>query len=431
MKRIILLVLIPFFISELFAEKDILEIVKKKSLEFYPEAVKLRRELHQMPEPCFQEKETSQYIIKYLEKLGLEIKKGIAGTGVKAILKGRSSTPVVGIRADMDALPIKESTGLPFSSKNEGYMHACAHDAHMTNVLISAKILSRLREQIQGTIVFIFQPCEEGSPKGKSGAHVMIEEGVLDNPKIDAMLGLHVMPDFPAGSVALRPGPLMANVASFEILIKGKSSHGALPHQGIDAIYVSAIAIVQFQAIISRLKDPGEKAVLSVGVIKGGTASNVIADRVELLGTVRTFSFDLENSIEKKMRDLLQGLALTYGIDFEFKFNRVARFVKNDPILTEIIADSFREVIGEKNVITSEPLTIAEDFSAYSHTIPSVFFFLGTGTEEKLHSPEFTINEEILKRGSLLLCTGAIKTLSYLKTHKKITHNFSSSLIPF
>jgi amidohydrolase len=313
----------------------------KKCWIFIPEAVKIRRDLHRIPEPCLQETKTAQYVTAYLEKLGLEIETGIAQTGIKAVLRGAKPGPVVGIRADMDALPLNEDTGLTFTSEHPGFMHACGHDGHMTNVLISAKILSEMRERIAGTIVFIFQPCEEGNTAGKSGAHLMIEAGVLENPRIEAMLGLHVMPDFPVGSVALRPGPLMANVVFFEVVIKGKSSHGALPHQGIDAVHISALAIQQFQAIISRLKDPGERAVLSVGSIHGGTAANIISDRVVMRGTVRSFSFETENAIEKQMRNVLEGLALTYGMEFDFEFDRSAQYVHNDPELTEVVTNQF------------------------------------------------------------------------------------------
>ena len=408
------LVALACFSIALTAEDGRTTFIREKTLDLYSEAVKIRRDLHRIPEPCLQETKTSQYIAAYLEKLGLEIETGIAETGIKAVLRGGKPGPTVGIRGDMDGLPLQENTGLTFTSAHPGFMHACGHDAHMTNVLISAKILSEMRERIAGTIVFIFQPCEEGNTAGKSGAHLMIEAGVLENPRIEAMLGLHVMPEFPVGSVALRPGPLMANVVFFEVVIKGKSSHGALPHQGIDAVHISALAIQQFQAIISRLKDPGERAVLSVGSIHGGTAANIISDRVVMRGTVRSFSFETENAIEKQMRNVLEGLALTYGMEFDFEFDRSAQHVHNDPELTAVVTKSFQETIGAQNVLSTEPMTIAEDFSAFSHTIPSVFFFLGTGTEEKLHSTDFSVDEEIFKTGPLLFCTGALRLLEHL-----------------
>ncbi len=418
MKKSVVLLLSVFFAAFLPAEDDIFEKIKVLVAENYPEAVKIRRDLHLIPEPCLREEKTSLYIINYLRQLGLEVQTGIGKTGIKAVLRGTSDSPVIALRADMDALPLEEKTGLSFSSKNRGFMHACGHDVHMANLLISARILWQLRSKIPGTLVFIFQPCEEGNSNGLSGAHLMVRDGVLENPRVDAILGLHVMPDIPLGSVSLCPGPLMANVVFFDIKIKGKSSHGALPHQGIDAIYVSALAILQFQGIVSRLKDPLEKAVLSIGSIKGGTASNIIADSVELNGTVRTFSFELENQIEKQMRSVLEGLARIYGIEFEFNFNRAAQFVKNDPALTEVITGTFQQVIGKERVLTAEPQTIAEDFSVYSHKIPAVFFFLGAGTSARLHSPHFAVAEEAFKTGPLLFCSGAFALLNYFSTKR-------------
>lgn len=394
---------------------DFFTYFQKKVKEFFPEAVKIRRYLHQYPELCFKEKKTSAFIADYLKNCGLEVQTGIAGTGIKALLKGNRDKPVVGIRSDMDALPITEQTGLDFQSKNNGLMHACGHDGHMTNVLLTAKILSGVKEKIPGTVVFIFQPCEEGTPDGSpSGADRMLKEGVLENPKIDAMLGLHVMPGYPTGTIALREGPIMANVASIFITIKGKSSHGAFPHQGVDAIYGASLAVIQFQSIISRFKDPNEKAVLTIGKIKGGVRLNVIADRVEMEGTVRTFSFETEANIEKGMENILKGLSQSVGISYDFKFAKSSQYVKNDIKLTRILTPLFKKLLGEKNVIITDPVTIGEDFSAYSHRIPSLFFFLGAGEKGKLHSPQFSVDEDIFLYGPLLFSSAAIELLRNL-----------------
>jgi len=386
---------------------------KEKAREYHPEAVKIRRYLHTIPEPCFQEKKTAAFIAGYLEKCGLDVRTGIAGTGIKAVLQGNRPTPVVGIRSDMDALPITEQTGLPFESQNKGTMHACGHDGHMTNVLLTAKLMSEIKDKIPGTVVFIFQPCEEGAPGGgPAGAERMTEAGVLENPKIDAMLGLHVMPGYPVGSIALREGPIMANVASVFITIHGKSSHGAFPHQGIDAIYASSLAILQFQSLISRFKDPNEKAVLTIGKINGGVRLNVIADRVDMEGTVRTFSFETENNIEKGMENILKGLKESMGIAYDFKFVKASKFVKNDVTLTRLLTPVFKKLLGEKNVIVTEPVTVGEDFSTYSHKVPSLFFFLGTGIEGNLHSPVFSVDEDIFYYGPVLFSSAAAAVLS-------------------
>ncbi len=399
---------------------DVHAWLKEKTTEYFSEAVKIRRYLHQIPEPCFEEHKTSAYIADYLKKCGLEVQTGIAGTGIKAILRGAKEQPVVGIRADMDALPILEKTGLEFQSRHQGFMHACGHDAHMTNVLMAAKLLSGIKEKIPGTMVFIFQPCEEGAPEGSlSGADRLIQEGILDNPKIDAMVGLHVMPGYPAGTVALREGALMANVAWVYITINGKSSHGAFPHQGVDAIYAAACAITQFQSLISRRKAPNEQAVLTIGKINGGVRLNVIADKVEMQGTVRTFSFDTQDMIEKGMGNILEGLQTALGITYEFKFEKSSQYVKNDNNLTNLVLPVFKKLLGEQQVVITDPVTVGEDFSAYSHRIPSFFFFLGTGEEGNLHNPGFSVDEKILQYGPLLLSSAALEFLKNLEKREK------------
>jgi amidohydrolase len=393
-------------------EFDVHSWLKEKTKEYFPEAVKIRRYLHQCPEPCFKEHKTSAYIADYLKKCGLEVRTGIAGTGIKAVLRGAKEQPVVGIRADMDALPILEKTGLEFQSRHQGFMHACGHDAHMTNVLMCAKLLSEIKEKIPGTIVFIFQPCEEGAPDGSaSGADRLIKEGILDNPKINAMVGLHVMPGYPAGTAALREGPIMANVASVYITINGKSSHGAFPHQGVDAIYAAACAVTQFQSLISRRRAPNERAVLTIGKINGGVRLNVIADKVEMEGTVRTFSFDTQDMIEKGMENILKGLQTALGITYEFKFEKSSQYVKNDKNLTSRVLPVFKKLLGDEHVIITDPVTVGEDFSAYSHRIPSFFFFLGAGEKGNLHSPTFSVDEKILQYGPLLLSSAALEFL--------------------
>ena len=412
MKLVIFPILVLFSLSLYTQEKDFLPLLKKEVEKFHSEAVKIRRLLHQIPEPCFNEKKTSAFLAKYLRECGLQVQTGIAGTGIKAVLKGNKNSPVVGIRADIDALPIKEATGLKFQSKHPGYMHACGHDGHMTNVLITAKILSRIKNKIPGTIVFIFQPCEEGNPLGgSSGASRMIQAGVLSNPNIDYMLGLHIMPGYPTGSIALREGAIMANVASVYITIKGKASHGAFPHQGIDAIYAAATAILQFQSLISRVKDPNEKGVLTIGKINGGVRMNVIADQVKMEGTVRSFSDATQDMIERGMEKILKGLKVSHDIEYLFRFSKGTKYVKNDQQLTRMLTPLFRKVLGKKNVIFIEPVTIGEDFSAFSFKIPSLYFFLGTGMNKTLHSPDYSVDENIFLYGPLLFSSAALEIM--------------------
>ena len=418
-KNLYISLMIVFLMSSVLVFADAFDFnsyFKQKAREYQPEAVKIRRYLHRIPETCFNETQTAAFVVDYLEKCGLEVQRGIAGTGIKAVLRGDRDQPVVGIRADMDALPITEQTGLPFQSEHQGTMHACGHDGHMTNVLITAKLLSEIRDKIPGTIVFLFQPCEEGTSDGSpAGADRMVDAGVLENPRIDVMLGLHVMPGFPVGTVALREGPIMANVASVFITIKGKSSHGAFPHQGVDAVYTASLAVIQFQGIISRFRNPNEKAVLTIGKINGGVRLNVIADEVKMEGTVRTFSFETESMIEKGMENILKGLGTSMGITYDFNFSRSSKFVKNDIGLTRRLTPLFKTILGAENVLDTEPLTIGEDFSTYSHKVPALIFFLGTGKEGSLHSPKFAVDEDIFLYGPVLFSSAAIECLKYIK----------------
>ena len=409
MKKIAWAGLLCCFLSvSLGAATDQTAFFQKRAAEIFPESVQLRRQLHQFPELCFQEKKTAAFLAAYLKDLGLEVTAGIAGTGIKAVLRGGLPGPVIGLRADMDALPIQEMTGLPFQSRHPGQMHACGHDAHMTNLLVAARLLAGIRSQLPGTVVFIFQPCEEGAPKKeKGGAERLIEAGILENPRLDALLALHVLPELPAGQVSLRPGPIMANVAWVYIHIQGKASHGAFPHQGIDAIVAAAAAISQFQTLISRSKDPGEKAVLSIGKINGGVRSNIIAETVDMEGTVRTFSEAAENLIRSGMENILRGLETAFGVKARLDFEKVNPAVVNDSRLHDLVRPVFQEILGRDNVLAAEPLTIGEDFALYSRHVPSLLFFLGSGGSNALHAPAFSVDEEILKVAPVLLAGAA------------------------
>ncbi len=417
MKKIIIPALaLSFFCQPLTAAFDFISHFQSRAAQIFAESVELRRQLHQFPETCFQEKKTAAFICAYLKKLDLEVRTGIAGTGIKAILHGGLPGPVIGLRADMDALPIQEATGLPFASLHPGQMHACGHDAHMTNLLTAARLLAESRDQVPGTVVFIFQPCEEGAPKKeKGGAERMIEAGILDDPRPDALLALHVLPDLAAGQVSLRPGAIMANVAWIYIRIEGKASHGAFPHQGIDAIVAAAAVISQFQTLISRAKDPGEKAVLSIGKINGGVRSNVIAETVEMEGTVRTFSEKQENQIRSGMENILRGMEIAMGVKTSLDFEKVNPAVVNDVGLHDLILPVFQKILGRDNVRVAEPLTIGEDFAIYSRHVPSLLFFLGSGGGSALHAPAFTIDEETLKTAPALLAAAAF---AYLEANK-------------
>jgi amidohydrolase len=426
MKNIIVFVILIMLRWAILPGTDFSPYFKKKASEYYNEAVELRRTLHAMPEPCFCEQKTSALAAAYLKKLGLEVQSGIAGTGFKAILRGQRATPVLAIRTDMDALPINEATGLSFSSLNKGIMHACGHDMHMTNVLLTAKLLAGIKNKLPGTVVFIFQPCEEGAAPGeKGGADKLIEAGILESPHVDAIIGLHIMPDMPSGQIGLCPGPLMAGVAWVYISIDGKSSHGAFPHQGIDAIHAASSAVLAFQSLISRQKDPAEKAVLTIGTIKGGVRRNVLADHVEMEGTVRSFSFAVEKQIEEGMARILKGLETMFGVKTRLVFERANSYVKNDPQLTGFFLPVFRRILGEANVRIIDPLTIGEDFSSYSHRIPALFFFLGVGQGEKpaaLHTPDLNPDEKTLLIAPALFASAAFSYLQNYPVKGVTTH---------
>ena len=385
---------------------------RDRAAALFPETVELRRQLHRIPEPCFQERETSAFLAAQLRRLGLEVTTGIAGTGVKAVLRGALPGPVVGLRADMDALPIAEATGLPFASRRPGLMHACGHDAHMANLLTAARLLAEERGRLRGTVVFILQPCEEGAAKKeKGGAERMIEAGALDNPRLDALFGLHVLPDLPAGRVALRPGAMMASVAWIYVRVLGRAAHGAFPHQGVDAIVAAAHAVTQFQALISRGRDPGEKSVLTIGKVCGGVRSNVIAEAVDMEGTVRAFSEREEERILSGIAGVLRGIEAAFGVRASLDFEKVNPAVVNDPRLAAMAQPALAAVLGAENVLPAEPLTIGEDFALYSRRLPALFFFLGVGGGQALHSPGFSVDEEALRMAPALLAAVAFAFL--------------------
>ena len=398
------------------SEDPLLPRMKALSESLYSEAVTIRRQLHRIPEPCFMEKETSEFIKQYLKSLGFSQIQTLAGTGLKAVLNGNKNGPVVALRTDMDALPITEQNEVSYKSTKNGFMHACGHDIHMTNFLIAAKILSRFKDSLPGKVVLIVQPCEEGTSDGSpSGAQRMIDEGVLTAPQVNAVIGLHVLPGIPLGSIATRPGPLMANVASLFITIRGRASHGALPNQGVDALYASALAITQFQGLVSRLRDPIDPAVLTIGTIHGGVRMNVIAEEVRMEGTLRSFTFETETMIEKGIENILKGLQMSLGIEYSCQISRMSRYVDNDSVLTSQGLAALKVLLGPKHVLEAKPMTIAEDFANYSHAVPSLFYFLGAGDTPPLHSSTFLPDDSILKTGPLSLAWLAYDTLKRLR----------------
>lgn len=363
-----------------------------KALEAY--AKEHRRALHQIPELGFNEYKTSKYIENALNALGISYKKS-ATTGIIGYIN-KNKNKTIAFRSDMDALNIEELNEISFKSTIKENMHACGHDGHMAMLLTFAKLIKSREKDLDVNVVFVFQPAEEGP----GGAEVLIEEGLVKNYKIDEIYGTHLDPSIPEGKFGLRKGPMMASVGEFKITICGKSSHGAMPHLGIDSIVIAAQFITQIQRIISREIHPTTSGVLSIGKIDGGTRTNIIAEKVDMFGTIRAFDEKTNRFIQQRIIDVLEGLKRTYSIDYAVDFNDMYPVVNND---SELV-DQFIKANGA-DIVQEIPLQmISEDFSYYQKEIPGLFVFLGVRNEAKgfvngLHNSKFNFDEKILLNG--------------------------------
>lgn len=379
-----------------------------------------RRDFHMYPELSNREERTSRVVADKLRALGLEVRTGVARHGVVALLKGKKPGPVVAVRADMDALPIQEAIDVPYKSRNQGVKHACGHDVHMTVELGVAEVLSRMRDQISGTVKFIFQPAEEGPPAGEEGgALLMIKEGALEDPRPEAIFGLHVMPNIDVGQIGVNSGAAMASSDKFVIKIRGKKVHGAYPHEGTDAVVVASACVVALQTIHSRRIDTMQPFVISVGIVEGGNRFNIIADEVRLEGTIRTLNEGVRRQVQMLMKETLAGTTSAYGANFEIEFFEGTAVTYNDPKLVEETLPTFRRVLGASNVITPKPQMGAEDFSYFQRVIPGFYYFLGVGNKGKgitafIHTPEFDVDEESLVIGAKVMSS---VLLDYLDRH--------------
>ena len=379
--------------------------IEKHSLEI----IKIRRFIHMNPELSNREYETSKLVAAKLISLDLEVKTGVARTGVVALLRGGQPGPTVAIRADMDALPIQETTSVPFKSLNPGVMHACGHDIHTSVALGVAMVLSNIKDRIKGNVKFIFQPAEEGAPQDEEGgAALMIKEGVLDDPTVGAIFGLHVWPE-DVGQVNFSTGDIMAGSDWFEITIKGKGAHGARPQEGIDAIVLAAEIITTLQSVISRSVDPVDPAVLTIGKIEGGTRSNIIAEKVTLEGTVRALSETNRKKIPQLMEGIVKGITQSFGATSTFDYRPSIPPVTNHPEFGQTMLPTLIGVLGKDKVLPLPPQMVAEDFAYYARRIPGFFFFLGVKspfqtTTAALHSPNFNPDERSIAVGIKLMC---------------------------
>jgi len=379
-----------------------------KAAEALQEAlVAQRRDFHMYPELSNREERTARVITEKLKALGFDdVRTGVSRHGIVALLKGAKPGPVVAIRADMDALPIEETLDVPYKSKNQGVKHACGHDVHMTVALGTAEVLSRMRNEIAGSVKFIFQPAEEGAPEGEdSGAARMIQEGVLENPRPGAIFALHTDPLLPAGKVGYSPGPALASSDSLAIRILGKKVHAAWPHQGIDPVVVAAECIIALQTIRSRRIDPIEPMVLTIATIHGGNRSNIIADEVRMQGTLRAHNGWVRERVMALAKEIVLGVAASHGATAEVTWSpRAAPPTVNDTALVEATLPAMRGALGRENVVRVPPVMGAEDFAYYLKVIPGFMYWLGVGNPKKgitaaLHTPEYDADEASLVAG--------------------------------
>ena len=383
-----------------------------------PEITTIRHTIHQNPELGNREFETARLIATYLRRLGLQVDTGIAQTGVVAVLKGGKPGPVVAVRADMDALPVTEDTPFPFKStkrgtylgQDVGLSHACGHDIHVAVQLGVAAVLAGMKADLPGTVKFIFQPAEEGAPPGeRGGAAVMIEEGVLANPKPEAIFGLHTKASLNVGVIGYTPGPALAATDQFRAVIRGKQAHGASPDLSIDPVVTAAQAILALQTIRSRNLSPFEPSVVTVGIVRGGTRWNIIPGEVELHGTVRSYGAGITDTVERRMREILGGVTAAAGATYELEYRRYTPATVNDTLLTRRMVPSLARVVGAANARRIDPWMAGEDFALYANVIPGFFFMLGVQKPGTLsgdhHSPTFTADDSAIPIGVKAMTT--------------------------
>jgi amidohydrolase len=392
-----------------------------------------RRDFHQNPELGNREFKTAEKIAAHLRSLGIEVQTGVAKTGVVGILKGGKPGPVVALRADIDALPIKERVNIPFASKAEGeyngkkvpVMHACGHDTHIAILMGTAEILASMKSDLKGTVKFIFQPAEEGPPEGEEGgAKLMVEEGVLENPKVDVIFGLHINAQTEVGKIKYRTKGTMAASDWFTIKIKGKQTHGAYPWLGIDPIVTAAQIIMGIQTIVSRNVNITESAaVISVGQINAGVRSNVIPEELTMTGTIRSLDAKVQDMMHSRLKQVVNSIAESAGASADINITNQTLITYNDPLLTEKMVPTLEATAGKDNVYITPAVTGAEDFSYYQEKIPGLYFFLGGAPKGKPisetaphHTPDFYIDESGFVLGMKVLSN---LTVDYMEMQSK------------
>ncbi len=420
--------------TSLTAQTDpkLLAKIKEQAQQIEPKMIEWRRYFHEHPELSNREFKTGAKIAEQLKALGMEVQYPVAKTGVVALLKGGKPGPVVALRSDIDGLPITERSSLPFASKEKstfggqetGVMHACGHDGHMSILLAVAEILSKNKADLKGSVKFIFQPAEEGAPAGEEGgAALMIKEGVLENPKVDVIFGLHIQSLIPLGQVSYRAEGLMAAVDGVDIKVKGKGAHGATPWDSVDPIVVSSQILLGLQTIVSRQTELTKAAaVITVGSMHGGIRRNIIPEEATMEGTIRTFDPEMQRIVHEKIKKTAVDIAESAGAKADVNIQIMYPVTYNDPKFTAMMAPSLSRAVGEENVKVISPVTMAEDFSFFQQKIPGFFFFVGANSKDmKLekqpthHTADFMIDERCMLTGVKSLLT---LTLDYMNMKK-------------
>lgn len=393
--------------------------IRKLSAELAPTVVEWRRDFHAHPELSNREERTARVVAQHLGEMGIDdVKTGVAHHGVVALIHGGKPGPTVALRADMDALPIEEKTGLEYASQNQGVMHACGHDVHTAVLLGTAQVLMKIRDQLSGTVKLIFQPAEEGAPLGEEGgARMMIDQGVLENPKVSAIFALHIHPELDAGKISYRTGVFLAAVDRFHVTVTGKQSHGAMPWQGVDPIVATAHVITAIQTIASRRIDARDPVVVSVGIVRAGQAWNIIPAEVVLEGTVRTHDPAVRRQATREFHRIVQQTASAHGATAKIKFSDYGPAVWNDRELGARMTPTIERVVGEGNLMEGRPMMGGEDFAHYALKVPGFFMFLGvhdpsSETVHALHTPYVVADESALPLGVRAMALLAVDYLA-------------------
>jgi len=394
--------------------------------EVAPSVIEWRRDFHAHPELANREERTGRVIAERLREMGItELQTGVAGHGVVALVRGAKPGPTLALRADIDALPITEETGFEFASQNPGVMHACGHDTHTAMLLGAAKVLLALREEIHGTVKLIFQPAEEGPPPGEEGgAALMIQQGVLEDPEVEAIFGLHVALELPPGKIGYRHGGMLAAVDRFTVTVTGKQSHAAMPWEGVDPIVTTGQVLTAIQTIASRKIDARQPVVVSVGILRAGEAWNIIPDDVHLEGTIRTHDAEVRKRALAEFRRIVTQTAAAHGAEAEVALDEYGPVTFNDPKLVDRLMPSLARVVGQENLAEVPPVMGGEDFAHYGREVPGCYIFLGARSSDpeavhRLHHPKMMIDEAALPVGVRAHVTVALDYLREAAARKK------------